>query len=653
MSVRVVPLVVGVLAFLLAVFVLFGSVSVPAGQGLLGVVALVVLLIAAVAMSNRRQRTRNAFDAPDPERRQHVPVPGASLTGAAGLFHSQESPFSAGDRVSSGLYEAATAALTRFDGCSLEEARERLREGTWSDDPYANAFFAPEVDPPTRTLRDRLTRGFVRHTSYREGVRHTARAVATITSPHADEPPLAAYDPEELDEPETRTTADAITEPVVERSERSTGHWVGIGVVSLLAVGLGALLESPAIVVAGAVAIGYAAVANATDPPTPDLSIERQFDRETPEPGDEVTVTVTFENESGRILPDVRIVDGVPTGLPVTDGVARIATALRPGESLTFEYTVTALNGRHTFDPTLVVTRDFARSSEREFLVAATDAIVCEPVLRPVTSNVPLRTTASTFAGHLTTAEAGSGTQFHSVREYRKSDPLNRIDWNRHARTGELATLEFHEERAARVVVLVDARKAAYLAPTPDTTHAVDRSVGAAGRIAATLLENGDAVGLAALGPYYNRTDDPSPEACWLAPGSGGHHRARYQRTLAAHPQFSSRQPESEGLWSPQVRALDARLSAETQVVFLTALCDRTSKHIAEWLDAHGHTVTVVSPDPTTTRTVGHQLVRTARRIYQFDLQRGGIPVVDWPHEESIDDVFARNALAARSGGGR
>ncbi|MFC7231234.1 DUF58 domain-containing protein [Saliphagus sp. GCM10025308] len=94
------------------------------------------------------------------------------------------------------------------------------------------------------------------------------------------------------------------------------------------------------------------------------------------------------------------------------------------------------------------------------------------------------------------------------------------MDWNRHARSGELATLEFHEERAARVLVLIDARKASYLAHQPDAAHAIDRSVEAAGRIAASLLDTGDTVGLAALGPVNREANQRLNlrETCWIAP---------------------------------------------------------------------------------------------------------------------------------------
>ncbi|WP_276254147.1 DUF58 domain-containing protein [Halomontanus rarus] len=652
MNLRQGAIVVGIVAFTLAIAILGNVLNIGLGSWAVIFVGVVALLIALNTLT-RRHGVRERGTTPDPEHRYRVPIPGAELTEAVDQFRSRRGDlFAPSNRIQDGLREAAIAALTRFQGLTPSTANERIEDGSWTDDPYAAAFLSPTIDPPERPLRERLTDRFVRDVSFRDSVRRTAAAVAAVgyTGLEADdrrESRVATYERGTVEEhePVPRTTRTSV-DGVVERASRRTGHWVGIGVVALIAISIGAFAESSAIVMAGTVGIAYAGFAHAMEAPTPDIAIERTLSEETPEPGDEIDVEVTITNESNRLLPDLRFVDGVPAGLAVTDeGTARLGTALRPDESVTLEYAVTARRGRHVFDPALAFTRDLSRSSEKEFLVGSPTSVTCEPVLRPITTSVPLRATAATFSGRLTTPEGGSGTQFHSVREYRKNDPLNRIDWNRHARTGELATLQFHEERAARVLVLVDARKANYLAPEPDAAHAVDRSVAAAGRIAATLLEDGDTVGLAAIGPLDKREegeDDEDVEQCWLGPSSGHHHRAQFQQLLATHPQFSTLSPPKSRRWTPQLQRIYRRLSSDTQIILLTPLCDRVSSDIVRWLDARGYAVTVVSPDPTTDRTTGNQLARVARRIRRFDLQRAGVPVVDWPADQSIDEAFAR-----------
>ena len=655
MNVRPIPLWLGILAFLVGIAALTGLVVIDAVAGLLIVIG-AAIVIAATRVLFLRRGSREQLWTPDPEHRNTVPVPGERLVDAVDPFRhvlvdhdvTSRRPSSGPSRhIVAGLHGAAIAVLTRFDGLSPGEAIDRIEAGSWTDDPHAGAFLSHSIEDPPRPLRERAAIALDRGTRFRIGVRRTAAAIAAIgygtTRTNDRRTHLPSYDGAERETITPRTTTERV-DGVVEQRRYRTGYWTGISLVALIAIGVGAIAQSPALVLAGTVGIGYAGFSRAMDARTPTISLDRTLSDDEPEPGDEVDVVLTITNESTSMIPDLRLIDGVPAGLAVTDGAVRIGTTLRPTESVTLEYTLTARRGRHEFDPAFVVTRDLSNSVEREFLVGCETTIVCEPVMRPVDAPVPLRAAAATFAGRLTMAEGGAGTEFHSVREYRHSDPLNRIDWNRHARTGELTTLQFHEERAARILILIDGRKAAYVAPDPDEPHAVDRSVDAAGRIASTLLARGDTVGLAALGPV-DRADGSDPqttESCWLAPASGHHHEVRIRELLATHPQFSTLPPETKTPWLAQLRSVHHRLSSETQVVLFSPLCDRVSGEIARRLDARGHAVTVVSPDPTAERTTGQQLAGVGRRIASFDLQRAGIPVVNWSHGETIDETFAR-----------
>ncbi|SDR08086.1 DUF58 domain-containing protein [Natronobacterium texcoconense] len=656
-------LFLGLAAFVGAIAVSSGLLTIGLSEMTVVVVSLAVLAIAYRSLS-RRRGARTQIGTPEPERTVTVEVPGETVVDALSTFRRVSSRHgSVSRRISDGLRDAAVAVLTRFEGDSPETAERRLEDGTWTDDPLAAAFLSQKLEYTDDSIRARVGRFFgFEGSRFQSGVSHTVAEIAAIgyeSDADADEGErnLPSYSywrgSASNDEPSRRTTDD--TADGIEPSRRAaTGYWTGIGVVALTAVGIGAIAESPAVVLAGVVGVGYAGFARAFDPPTLDLSLERELSETHPEPGDEVDVTVTITNDGGGFVPDLRIVDGVPSGMVVTEGASRLGTALRPGESTTLEYTVTVQRGSHEFDPALVIARDLSRSTEREFFLGsereAETTVVCEPELRPIATSVPIRATATSFAGRLTTADGGSGTTFHSVREYRPSDPLSRIDWNRRAKTGELTTVEFHEERSARVIVLVDARKAAYVAPTADGTHAVDRSITAAGRIGATLLEDGHSVGLAGIGPVGSgKQRRSSDEACWLAPASGRHHELQFRELLATHPQFDAAPPEREVPWLTQLRTLRRRLSAETGIVLLSPLCDGGSADVARRLEARGHPVTVVSPDPTADETAGQRLAQVARRVRRFDLERAGVRVVDWPDDESIDETFARYAHA---GGG-
>ena len=644
MNARTAALALGLAAFAAALAVLAGVLEFGLAQPVMIVVGLAAVAIGLRALF-AREPPRNV-GTPDPERPTDVPVPGETLRESLGAFRSVGTSYAVTSRrTAEGLRAAAIAVCSRFGGDDEERARERVESGEWTDDDVAADFLSPSLERPSGSVRDRIAAVAGRGSQFDDGVRRAVAAIARVAGDE-DDGSLPRYDPDEgrpARDRGTRTATDPI-DGTQRRRERATNYWHGIGVVALLAVGVGVVAESPAVVLAGVVGVGYAGFSRAFEPPELELSIDRELSDDEPAPGDEIDVTVTITNERDGFVPDLWIVDGVPAGMAVVEGSSRLGTALRPGESVRLEYAVAVGRGRHEFDPALAVVGDLSRSTEREYLVGAETTVVCEPELQPVAAPVPLRSAGATVSGRLQTEEAGAGTTFHSVRQYRRGDPLARVDWNRRARTGELATLQFHEERSARVVVLIDARRDAYLTPDSDAAHAVDRSVAAAGRIAASLLADGDTVGLAGLGAIDRDRDE---EPCWLAPAAGRHHEVRLAELLASHPQFSTIPPTNEGRWLWQLRGLRRRLATGTQVVFLTPLCDGVSADIARRLDSRGYPVTIVSPDPTAADTAGERLARVARAVRVFDLRRAGIPVVDWPADESIDTRFARRAASA------
>lgn len=402
---------------------------------------------------------------------------------------------------------------------------------------------------------------------------------------------------------------------------RETGRWRGIVAVALFAAAVGTVVGRPSLVLAGTVGVAFAAYAKGDRAPDPDVSVERSLSTRSPGPGEPVRVTLEVTNEGGRTLPDLRVVDGVPPGLEVVDGSPRLATALRPGRSASLSYAVEATRGDHTFDPVTVLSRGYAGSHERERPVAAADELACAPRL-PEGPPVPLQDQTTRLTGRVTTDVPGPGVEFHSVREYRPGDPLSRVAWHRVAGGEDLATVSFRQERAATVVLVVDAREAAYVAP-PGGPAAAHRSVEAAAEAFTALLSSGDRVGLAAYGP----------REAWLPPGAGGRHRARARELLGTDPAFGPEPPEEPFLASIERRRLRRRLPGDAQVVLFSAVTDDAIGRLARRVHATGHPVTVVSPDPTDRSTPGRRLAAVERERRLSDLRGAGIRVVDWGDE--------------------
>ncbi|GAB3687648.1 DUF58 domain-containing protein [Salinarchaeum chitinilyticum] len=414
---------------------------------------------------------------------------------------------------------------------------------------------------------------------------------------------------------------------------RRTNRWRGIAALTLVAIGVGILIQQPAALLAGVFGVAFAAYGEVGAAPEPTLDVERSIADEEPSPGDDVSVTVTVTNEGDRSVTDLRVVDGVPEGLSVANGSPRTASALRPDESLELSYEIDAARGAHEFDPLVAIVRDVTGATERAVEIDAGDRIRCAPPLPADPPAFPLRAQTTRYTGRASAEEGGEGVEFHATREYRAGDPLSRIDWKRTARTRDLTTVEYRRERAASVLLVVDARKAAYASHDPHGETTVDRCVEAARTVAASLLADGHSVGLAAV----------SPRPCWITPGQGLEHELELTTALAEHEAFVRRPPEASTNAYAAGREIRRRLASDTQVVFVSPMIDDASAQIAYRFDAHGHLTTVVSPDSCVGDTAGHQTAAVSRSLRITTTRHAGLPTIDWSRDEPFEHAIIRS----------
>jgi len=659
------PVIVGagLLALGLGFVAIVAPGAVPDVDGQFGpsLVGAVAVLGAALAALYRLNADRDQTDPLAVEYRGDVVVPGADFDELLGETQkgSYTNRVKARESVLERTREAAVAVTAQTARIPTEEATTRVAEGTWTDDEVAADFLADGSSPSAATDWVRTTLGrrsrFQARTdrvvtelgamapgvdfddrddSWEQTIPGVAGATTGNSDDTADGDPTAD-DAMEADDPpdsvDTRGEAPSAT-------DRRTGRWTGLAGVALLVVGVGAVTSggdvAPSLVVAGATVFGVAALTHATEAPPVTVDIEREVDPPRVEAGERATVTVTVTNTGEELLPDVRVVDGVPPGLRVVDGSPRYATALRPGKSATFAYAVEATRGRHTFDDAQVVVRGFGGTIERERAVAAEDAdpdssdvAVSADLLAD--ADVPVHPQTANRVGRVLTDEGGSGVEFHSTREYRRGDPLSRVDWNRLAESGEFATLQFREEHAATVAVLVDARQRAYVTPRVDAPAALEWELAAADHVVASLLAAGDSVGLGAV----------SPEWCWLEPRGGSGQRARVRDLLESHAAFDAARPDRPFHGHIEERRLRRELPGDAQVVLVTPLCDDDIVTFARDLHARGFPVTVVSPDVTAARTTGQRLAVVERAMRFSRLRRAGIRLVDWDTDQPLESA--------------
>lgn len=212
--------------------------------------------------------------------------------------------------------------------------------------------------------------------------------------------------------------------------------------------------------------------------------------------GDEVTMTLSVHNASGKRLPDMRVEDA----FPAFDGVAIACEGLPPGASASVDLSPAALR-RGVFgwgDVTLGTSAPFGLMRTRR-TTGVSSRLIVHPATRGVSGFALPETAATTSDEALAVARAGAGEIFAGVRDYRPGDQRRYIHWRTTARTGRLAVRE-HEEPARSPVVLV-------VAGLGDDDGA-ERLVSDAASIGLHALANGRPVHCVGRGRFGEHVED-------------------------------------------------------------------------------------------------------------------------------------------------
>ncbi|MFB6141321.1 MAG: DUF58 domain-containing protein [Halosimplex sp.] len=621
-----------------------------------GVIYVVGVLAAVTGLGVVRRRLRGETEetvTPNPERPAGNPKPGEDVDRMLyEMTHLRQGVNENREVLEERLENLAVAVIRNREDCSVEEARRILQSGEWTTNEVAAEFFQSERTAAEEAgLSQSLLSGTDDVAAFENRFRETVEElirVGDVDVSHevdvetADDRSFvdrllgrSAGEDDEDDAVESNWNVSDSSIPTFDTSEpfedvalQHTNRWLGVTAFALVAVGAGVLTFSPGLMLAGTVGVAYTIYARVSSVPrTEGLVVEREFDVEDPEPGDVVEVTLTVRNESGSMLPDLRMIDTVPDAFVVTDGCPRLHTALQSGAQARIEYTVRVERGTYDW-PLLVVAQDFSGGVERTSLVTPEAGMRVVPPLR-VTNDVPVRAQTTQYAGDVDTRQGGSGLEFYSVRDYRPGDPMNRINWKQVASTGELATIDFRQEKAATVTILFDTRQSAYISAGSDEPHAVDHSVHAASDVFGALYDQGNLVGIAAF--------DTVP--CWYAPGAGSEHLENARVLFAEHPALSPLPPDRQAHESQYIDPMThvrRRLPSTSQIFLFSPLADDYAAEVARRLDSEGHLVTVISPDVTVDETVGQRLTRIERTARVRYLRERGIRVFDWNPDEQL-----------------
>ncbi|QLH81756.1 DUF7269 family protein [Halosimplex pelagicum] len=147
----------------------------PTGDTFVLIVGL-VLLLGAVAQVQRRRRTELDYaETPDAELAVDLPTPGDDLDRRLGRLRLTRFNEAERHRINDEIRDVAAATIRRRDRGSTEAAERALDEGSWTDDPFAAAFFTGRV--PEAPTTDRLRELFDRESPFK---RRAVRAIDAV-----------------------------------------------------------------------------------------------------------------------------------------------------------------------------------------------------------------------------------------------------------------------------------------------------------------------------------------------------------------------------------------------------------------------------------------------------------------------------------------
>jgi uncharacterized protein (DUF58 family) len=230
--------------------------------------------------------------------------------------------------------------------------------------------------------------------------------------------------------------------------------------------------------------------------------------------------------------------------------------------------------------------------------------------------------------GEHTGRAVGEGIEFAGVRSYLPGDRLRDVNWRVTSRRGQLHVNQRAAQRAADLVVMIDAFSD--IGPPGETT--LDTAVRGAAGLVAAYLRTGDRAGIVTLGGMLR----------WLGPAPGERQFYRIAEMVLGVRFHSDVTPDLG-------RIPRTALPPGALVVLFSPLIDQRSLGVVTDLRQRGFPVVVVDvlrAEPSglarsRLSDLGLRIWRLDREAQRFGLESAGIPVISWPVDEELDAAMA------------
>jgi uncharacterized protein (DUF58 family) len=251
--------------------------------------------------------------------------------------------------------------------------------------------------------------------------------------------------------------------------------------------------------------------------------------------------------------------------------------------------------------------------------VDAADVIVF-PLTPPQSTPIPRIELLDRLGAHLT-RHIGPGVEYADIRPYVPGDQLRAVNWAVSARRGQLHVTERLTDRAADVVVLIDA----YRQPAGPATEATERMVRGAAQVVQTALRYSDRAGIVALGGNRPR---------WLGADIG---QRQFYRVLDTVLGAGERFENTTGTLAPR-----AAVPAGAIVIAFSTLLDTEFALALIDLRKRGHVVIAV--DTLDSSPFGEQQDPLVDRLWALqrsamyrDMATIGVDIISWEGDHALE----------------
>lgn len=228
-------------------------------------------------------------------------------------------------------------------------------------------------------------------------------------------------------------------------------------------------------------------------------------------------VTITVELRASAAIPHLELHLPLPPALQAVDNRPELATTLRAGESRTLRWQVRCERfGAHPLDGVQLRVHDSLSLLVRDATLPLRRVVRVYPHPERMTASLQAMHTQMR-SGNRRSRALGSGIEFAGIRPFVPGDRPRHVNWRMSTRHRSLYVDEFHPERNADVVLLLDS-----FSDVGHRDHStLSLGVHATAALASSFLAERDRVGVVGYGGMVR----------WLLPGMGG---LQQQRILDA-----------------------------------------------------------------------------------------------------------------------